>query len=437
MDKSCGEPKCPKQASHKCTCKKEFKFCKKHMEEHSAMAGCYIKAFHEGAILHIIRKKQNALKNLSLESIQLARFMNNEINTCLEENLVCISKKENQIYNFIINRKNEEADNIIAWAESLRLVNRNRANFIKNTKNLLCIDFKSENEITEIEKLEEKIEKLKSDYQKARNKIKVQKQKLAEYEKMYESNQNEIKKITNNYNETRRNLSILEDQLKDWENCCQDIDKIIQDYEVEKVSNIKKYDEACYKINILENELAQVNNLVQEKDIIIKSYDSQKIASNNLFESEIRSLKAFLDKSDSKIKQLEIEISECNKTIQDKQAEIEQYKIDLQSKQMSLDHAEFRIQILENDTTNKSIEETKEIENQNISKSPVIMQENNFQASKLEFVNKFRGMNQVQRKDYLIQKNYPDFEKDIPHCNAKSTTIKMTDDEKYIFICIF
>ncbi|OMJ65220.1 hypothetical protein SteCoe_38776 [Stentor coeruleus] len=308
MDQSCGIPGCPEKASYECACKENYKFCKQHMEKHSALTYCLAKALDKGTLLFMIRTKQNALDNLSTEITQLAKIMITKISNCLKENLTYISKEKRLIYNFIVNNQNEQADNLFAWAKNLQLLERNKVDFINSIKNILFIDPNFVNEMTTIEDLQRKCEKLESDYKMSNEKIQLQE------------------------------------------------------------NQILKYEEIC-----------------------------QKLSSDDKLKSEVKTLQKDLEQTDSKCKLLESEIVKCNKMIEDMQAKIKHYETNLQSRQISLDQASTEMDALEIDTVNKkTIEETKEIPIQDLSKSQVtnkslVEASSNIQDSKPKFVYKSVG----------------------------------------------
>lgn len=450
MENSCEIPGCPKLACLECTCKEKHKLCMEHMEKHSAFVGCFFKSYSEFTMKFIIKIKQNALNNLTTESIQLASYMIVEINSYLKRSLAYIKNNKNQIYKSILNRENEMADNIVSWAESIKLLNRNRSDFICCMKNLLCIDQNSSNELTYTESLKNKFGKLESDYEEAKNIIQEKERLLYEYKEKYENEQNKIKEIEMKSNEPSKKLDAAEKELDKWKKICEENQKIIENYEAETALNIKKYNEACKKINSIEKELVQAKNSVQEKDEIIKISDVQNLSSMNQLDSEVKEIQKSLGKAYSRNKTLENEIVKCNKIIQDKEAEIKQYEFNLQSIQESLDQANARIKVLESDITNKkNTEEIKGIPKPSQSKSPFpsisIKQANNeLEDLKLKFVgssisnfqqDEFKSMNQDQKNNYLVQENYPEYKSHIIDQNFPIHYINVSNNEKYIFIC--
>lgn len=406
MDTVCGVFDCPKQASLECTCKDNYIFCKGHMKKHSALIGCYSKSLNQAITMSIIKKKQNALNNLCIESIQLANLLIIEISNLLEENLAYINKKKNQIRNLISSKQNEKVDNIISWAENLQLLKRKRADFIRGIKNLLRIDQNSANEVTYIEKLKIKIQKLESFFEEANNINKTQEKKLNKYKVKNITKSNEIKELKKKYNESNEKLDTAKKEIYDLKAINLENQKVIKNYEAEKVLYHKKYFDACQKINILEKELAQIENVSNEKNNTLKISSTQKLLRVDKLESELKETETFFEQANSKNKQLENEITKYNKDIQDKkdkkikqdkQNKIKQYESLLHNRQKSFDVVNIRNEALERNIFKKSIDEANEIittSNENILspiKKSLIQSRGSTQNIKPKFVSQSVG----------------------------------------------
>ncbi|OMJ90978.1 hypothetical protein SteCoe_6547 [Stentor coeruleus] len=200
MDKSCGVPDCPRIAILKCNCKEQYKFCKSDMKKHSAVAGCYYKSCDEAPVMLEIKDKENAFDNLSSEIIQLANNMIIEIKDSLEENLVYIQKKKNQA-----NNENEQVDNLVSWAKSFKLLNRNKSDFIISIKNLLSINQNSSNEFIDTEKPKNKIEveEMQKSLEQANSKNEVLENEITKCNKTIKNMQEKIK-LYENYLESKQ-----------------------------------------------------------------------------------------------------------------------------------------------------------------------------------------------------------------------------------------
>lgn len=274
MDNSCGMSGCPKPATLECTCKENRHLCKWHMRKHSSLVGCYYKSFNEADMMFVIKAKQNALNILGTKSIQLARYMINEIKKYLKKNLDYINKKKGEIYHFISKKKHEQADNILSWADSLQLLHRKRSDFECSMINLLCIDENSPKEITEIQRFKKRIEELESNYKEAKDTIQQQEKKIIKYKEKYSIKENEIKEIKKIYNETNDNLCAAEKKLKKWKTECQENHRIIKNYEPEKALNVdKKNNEEIKELanqnqpkpSVTQKPLLEPDNIIQDQ----------------------------------------------------------------------------------------------------------------------------------------------------------------------------
>lgn len=86
-----------------------------------------------------LSQSKNALNQLSLDIIALADQMIKEINKCVKDNLSYIKEQKSKIERFILGHIKDPCNDIINWANSLKLHQRNKNNFIQVGLNLLNI----------------------------------------------------------------------------------------------------------------------------------------------------------------------------------------------------------------------------------------------------------------------------------------------------------
>lgn len=231
-----------------------------------------------------IKTKQNALNDLSTECIQLANCMITEIDNYLKGSLANIKKEKRQIYNFILKKENEQADNIFLWAKSLQLLKRKRTDYLCCMKNFLCVDRNSSYDFIDIENLRKKIEKLERDYEEAKTIIQEKDRSIREYKEECENKQNEVKELEKKYNEISEKLNNVEKEFDKFKKICQENQNIINTYEAEKNLNInshnacqKSLDQANTRIKSLDSDIANQKNNEETKKIPEQSQNKSPV----------------------------------------------------------------------------------------------------------------------------------------------------------------
>ncbi|OMJ72267.1 hypothetical protein SteCoe_29347 [Stentor coeruleus] len=320
----------------------------------------------------------------------------------------------------------QEKENIIQnyEAEKLLTIKQNDETYarIKElTNSINCLDKSQKN----IQEMQIEIEKYESDKQ-----------------KLLEKTNNRIKELENCLDKSQKNIQEMQIEIEKYESDKQKLEKYL-----------KKANE---NISRLENELDKFENVSQEKqEEIIKT------------ENKVLTMQELLELSYVKIKKLEEEL-ECQNIFNKKNNEHKNYENYMIDEEKYLYQDNKRIEILEKNLVikGKIIEEFEEkireledklkdseesLEKANVN-TKVLGDElknlqqklNSFQINerediekdiKMQYIKKFRSMNETQKVDFLVQENYINFEKDLVKKNRYIHEINISSDVKYIFIC--
>lgn len=390
MNIYCGYSKCDKKANWEC--QEGLEFCEYHIRKHSSEKNCYCKPYG----LHILRnqakKKQNALNKLTLQSVQLAGIMINEISNCLDANFACINYKKNQIMDFVLNKQSKQVDKIILWGNNFDLLNRDKTHFINIAKNLLCIENNSINIISELEQLKKEIEVLKNKYKESCEKAIEKENELIRYKNNYQILQKEIGFYSKKYFEAHGKFLSIKNELNNSEQTCREMHEKINACEAVKLFYMKNCNEAYGRINDLvieleiikriegESERKNIESLIKANDRIKKlefesknntlahqknkeDYENALAKAYERIDMHIvdeKEIKSSLESANKKNKLLEDELQKSQKIIQEKFEELKEYEDHLKTRKLSckqkrdysLEQANIRIRILENELEN-------------------------------------------------------------------------------------
>lgn len=159
----CRISSCFEEAYWECSCENNPKYCDTHIKIHSLEKRCIISYLDLMKLKTNLKSKQNAIKKLRNDNLQLADLMINEINSCCRENFKFLEGIKSQIKHYLLYNQAEHADNLVAWAGKVMLLNRDRIEFSWSTQKLLSINNSSASKITEYVKLKDDAEKFKAE----------------------------------------------------------------------------------------------------------------------------------------------------------------------------------------------------------------------------------------------------------------------------------
>ncbi|OMJ69931.1 hypothetical protein SteCoe_32200 [Stentor coeruleus] len=215
MEFQCGGSDCEKKATWKCYCKK--KYCKVHYKRHNLEKSCPAIPIDEKFKADKIEHNQNALRELSVKSEKLSRFMINEINACENINFKIIYDKKNEAKVSILSEDYDRADKIAKWAREYKEDENIKQKFCATTKKLLSLDTNSLNQSrmnknSNIVKLKSK-KYIEIDYDKLKNAEK----EANYYKKKFEECEKKIKKLEAELSTYKKKFEECEKKIKESE----------------------------------------------------------------------------------------------------------------------------------------------------------------------------------------------------------------------------
>lgn len=145
----CAELGCMKIAVLECSCKEKKRLCHIHSSSHASKFKCFLSSVEEETLM--IQSKfyqsKNVLKQLSLDIISFADLMIKKINKCVKDNLIYIKEQETKVDSFIIGHIKDPFNEIMNWADSIKLFQRDLNKFTQVVTSFL--DIKESNIIKE------------------------------------------------------------------------------------------------------------------------------------------------------------------------------------------------------------------------------------------------------------------------------------------------
>ncbi|OMJ65808.1 hypothetical protein SteCoe_37590 [Stentor coeruleus] len=285
----CRFSSCCEEACWECSCENNPKYCDIHIKMHSLDKICFIKYMDLMQLKANVKSKQNAIKKISNENLQLAEFMINEINSCYRENFKFLESIKSQIKHYLLWNQVGHAEELVTWVSSVMLLNRDRVEFSLSTQKLLSINDSSATKITEYVKLKDDVKNLKAENLEWQEKNAQLIDKVREIEKeliiqnqLYQEKQSEIQKRENEYKNViveiqnaKDKINKLESEILNYKATLSENQDIIRKYEDKAKKNSEEYKQASKKISEIENELAYYKKEYQENKELIRNYESE------------------------------------------------------------------------------------------------------------------------------------------------------------------
>ncbi|OMJ82262.1 hypothetical protein SteCoe_17110 [Stentor coeruleus] len=472
MDIFCNHSNCSRKA--KWECPENLKFCESHMREHLFEKNCYAKP----VITRVeAKKKFNRLKQ---QSVQLAEIMINEISNTLEMNFADIENKINQMMD-LLNKRSEEANNIILLAEKFNLLDRDKTQFIHITKSLFCLENNSIDSISELKQVKKENEELKNKCNESYVKIIEKENELNMYKEKYQVKQNELMFYAKKYNEANMKFLSTKNILNDYKDMQEKIDM----YETENALNIEKlqkiheeskkdYESACKKsldeandrIKKLENDIEDLKLSLKSADIVNNKLRDELLISENMIQEKIEEftqyenykrvrkqsiqnlMKSSLEEANFRIKCLENELHISQESLIKASNKIKMLEDELSTNKKSLIEVNCMVKMLQDESENLRLKPNPVIINivkENTRKKDEKIKEDERKKEKEEekkrkFISKlqtgeFPKMNQEQKSNYLLKEEFLNFKNDIIDKRQPILNIKMTNNHQYIFVC--
>ncbi|OMJ65537.1 hypothetical protein SteCoe_38042 [Stentor coeruleus] len=171
MDLKCSYSGCHKEVVWQCTCLEKFIFCEVHVRNHSRIKKCLAENIRNIYIDSLAKQYQNALSHVESDYIKLAQEMIAEVNSCLRENICFLKKRKKEVNDLILNEHIDQAETIVNWSNTLNILQRERKSYYLSLRELLCIDNSFIKTVTDTEKLEDDLKKIRKDFEESLNKI--------------------------------------------------------------------------------------------------------------------------------------------------------------------------------------------------------------------------------------------------------------------------
>ncbi|OMJ74894.1 hypothetical protein SteCoe_26101 [Stentor coeruleus] len=137
MDCNCYESGCLKDAFWICSCSSGPKLCDDHIKTHSTQMNCtakYMKDFYLNAKAKSI---ENVLDKIGLDCIALGKILIDDVRNCLNKNFIIIKNWKKDIRSLLDNESNNPYDQIVSWANNIKILNQDRSIFILNINRIL------------------------------------------------------------------------------------------------------------------------------------------------------------------------------------------------------------------------------------------------------------------------------------------------------------
>ncbi|OMJ65380.1 hypothetical protein SteCoe_38339 [Stentor coeruleus] len=367
---------CSNKAYWQCNCPGCPKTCDLHVQIHSIKKKCLMRNIKALYLAAKARSNQNALNTLELDSINLANKMIKEVKNCLNENLNLISREKQRIKVLTLDNNESQVRTILNWMASI-----NEKMKIK----VLTLN-KNESQVRTILNWMASINDIK------RN------------SKAFTSSLNMLLGLDNNSIEllkeeekqnilnekTKEDLQISNNKIKKME---KEIANLKRENENE-IANLKRENENEIANLKIENEI-EIANLKRENEIEIANL-KREIA-NLKRENEIEKNK--------KIVNLAKDLTETEK-------KLEMLNINMAATDKKLLNLNLTIQIAK-----EKLEEFKIV------------------LPSSEFKDNFTCMTLEEKKKFLVNYDFENFDKDFKAGENEPLNIILTKDLKYIFVC--
>ncbi|OMJ90114.1 hypothetical protein SteCoe_7602 [Stentor coeruleus] len=269
MELNCSVANCHEEVIWQCSCPEKFTFCLNHIRSHSRTKKCSTINIKNIYLESLANKYKNALTNLESDYIKLAQEIIFEVNKCLKDNIKYIKTKKNEIVNLILDQQNEEADTIINWANSLKVLQRERKQYNLSLRKLLDIE---NNSIKVV-----KDEKFEGEYKITAKKLKEACAHIKGIETELKKTQEENKKLKDQFESAKKNNET-----------CVEIKGIETELKKTQEENKKLKDEleSAKKILGEEKDLLEEKNLKLNKDLQDLQQDlSSEVKSNEEYKT--------------------------------------------------------------------------------------------------------------------------------------------------------
>lgn len=176
MNYRCSSSNCSSDVIWECSCPEKLKHCSAHMESHSTEVSCLMRNIRRDILQAQARKIQNdiriTLDYLGTDLVQISEVMINEIKICLRHNQNSISAKKHEVTSLSLENLHEQSNNIIQWANNLKILDRNKNEFSSTVQKLLELDPSSSIIPNNNQNLENQLKSNISKFDQALNKIK-------------------------------------------------------------------------------------------------------------------------------------------------------------------------------------------------------------------------------------------------------------------------
>ncbi|OMJ81606.1 hypothetical protein SteCoe_17878 [Stentor coeruleus] len=285
MDLKCSYSGCPKEVFWQCTCLEKFTFCDAHARDHSKVKKCFEENIRNKYIDSLAKQYKNALCLIESDYIKLAQEMIAEVNGCFIDNLCYLNRKKKEVNDLILNEQIDQAETIVNWSNTLNIMQRERKSYYLSLRKLLCIDNSFIKIVTDTEKLEDDLKKIRKDFEESLNKINGLEKELKNSQKISEEFELKYEHEKNKLNQEKK---YFEEQIVMLRKGIEELDKksspeVKEDAKDEDMpSNMRDTSDLAIKIDKHIKTLCygdmtnSVDALVAIKDIVLNKLEEHK-----------------------------------------------------------------------------------------------------------------------------------------------------------------
>lgn len=153
MDNKCNYHDCIDEACWVCSCQEIQKYCDQHNKMHSLEKKCFSKCYDYQSINSKIKAYINAIKKVAQEYLKLSETIVKELQEITKRNLIIFKNMKTILKEYLLYDKDEPAEMILAWADNLMFLKRDKSQFTSSTQFLLGIENMTVEHFPKMEKL--------------------------------------------------------------------------------------------------------------------------------------------------------------------------------------------------------------------------------------------------------------------------------------------